>query len=248
MAASAPGEVLGRQVRRWREERKLSAQALANRLAEIGSKLDRRAIFKIETENRSVSVDEWLQLAHALAVPPPLLLVDLDSGHDIAVAPQVNLHPWIVWGWIAGEHPSPVPSEHGGALISRVEEFGRAKTAVHLYRGEENAANAVHKALSAIRAAEYTGDEEALKVARTAHVESLRELASVLDAMVENSMTPPSKPEKWIEKIRALDLSKYPDRLQVFRGPVDDGPRTGDVTVMRPITPDDAPTKTTQED
>jgi transcriptional regulator with XRE-family HTH domain len=219
MSPRGPVEVLGAQVRRWRDERNLTAQALAARLAEIGSGLDRRAILKIETNTRGVGVDEWLQLAHALAVPPPLLLIDLDSGEHIAVTPKVTLHPWIVWGWITGEHPSPVPSESGGALISRVEEFGRAVRAVELYRLEGDASNAVHNALSAIRAAEYTGDQDALRAARTTQVEALRELAGVHDSMIENNMTPPGKPPAWIETIRTLDLSKYPDRLQVFRSP-----------------------------
>nr|WP_221382784.1 helix-turn-helix domain-containing protein [Actinoplanes polyasparticus] len=239
MAASAPGEVLGRQVRRWREERKLSAQALANRLHEMGSKLDRRSIFKIETENRSVSVDEWLQLAHALAVPPPLLLVDLDSGDDVAIAPNIALHPWIVWRWIGGEHASPVPSERGGALVSRVEEFGRARLAVQLYQQEEASSNAVSRAAADIRAAEYTGDEERLRVAKSDRVDNLRILAQALDAMLENGMTPPGKPPAVIEAIRSLDLSKYPDRLVVWTGPADEETEAPS-DVMRPVTPEDA--------
>jgi transcriptional regulator with XRE-family HTH domain len=248
MGASRPTEVVGRQVRHWREERKLSAQALANRLEELGSALDRRAVSKIENGTRGVSLEEWLHLAHALAVPPPLLFLDLESGEDIAIAPNVVLHPWIAWGWISGEHASPVPSAGGGALISRVEEFGRATRAVQLYQLEEKASNAVHNARSAIRAAEYTGDADAMKAARTTNVEALRELAEVHDWMIENSMTPPGKPVGWVETIRALDLSKYPDRLQVFKGPADDGPRTGDVAIMRPVTADDVPTRTIQED
>lgn len=230
MTARKPVEVLGAQVRRWRDERNLTAQALASRLAEMGSSLDRRAILKIETNTRGVSVDEWLQLAHALAVPPPMLFLDLDSGESIAVAPNVVLHPWIVWGWITGEHASPVPSERGGALVSRVEEFARAKSALHLYRSEESAADAVHNALSAIRAAEYTGDEAALKLALGGHLKALRELASVLDAMVDNGMTPPAKPEKWIETIRDHTMSRYPDRLQVFIAP-NPAPVTDDAEV-----------------
>lgn len=236
MTARDPIEVLGTQVRRWREERNLTAQALATRLADMGSELDRRAILKIETNTRGVSVDEWLQLAHALAVPPPLLLIDLASGDEIVVTPKVTLHPWIVWGWISGEHASPVPSKRGGAQVSRVEEFARAKAAVQLYRSEEEASNAVHNALSEIRAAEYTGDDSALKAARLSHVEALRELAGVHDAMLENSMTPPGKAPAWIETIRVLDLSRYPDRLRVFQGPPDDEPRADDKPILRPVT------------
>ena len=207
----------------------------------MGSKLDRRAIFKIETENRGVTVDEWLQLAHALAVPPPLLLLDLQTGEQVQVAPTITLHPWIVWGWLAGEHASPVPSERGGALVSRVEEFGRAQSAVRLYRSEEHASNAVSNAMSAMRQAEYTGDEERLRAAKSAHVDALRELAETLDAMIENGMTPPEKPPAMIEAIRALDMSRYPDRLGVWQGPAGEPRAGGAASPMRPVRPDDVP-------
>jgi transcriptional regulator with XRE-family HTH domain len=240
--ASKPSEILGRQLRRWRDERKLTAQGLQDRLAEMGSDLDRRAIAKIETGNRGVSLDEWLQLAHALAVPPPLLFLDLQSGQRVSVAANVYLHPWIVWEWVVGEHAPPVPSERGGALISRVEEFSRAKTAIHLYRAEEEASNAVSDAASAIRQAEYAGDEERLRAARTAHVEGLRALARTLDEMIENGMTPPGKAADRIETIRALGLSRYPDRLVVFQGPADDPEEVDRAHEgrMRPVTEQDA--------
>ena len=214
---STPSDVLARQVRHWRNERRLSTQDLSNRLTELGTtKLNRRVISKIESGERGVTIDEWLQLAHALAVPPPLLLMDLDSGASVSIAPKVTLHPWIVWGWIAGEHASPVPSEHGDALISRVEEFSRAARAVQLYRLEEKASDAVHNALSGIRTAEYTGEEQALKAARAAHIDALRELGRTFDSMIENEMTPPGKPKKWVEAIREFKLSKYPDKLQIW--------------------------------
>ena len=222
---SQPSEVLAREIRRWRAERKLSAQDLANRLAELGSDLNRRVISKIEKGERGVSIDEWLQLAHALAVPPPLLLLDLESGADVAVAPRATLHPWIVWEWITGAHPPPVSAPEGGAYVSRVEEFSRAKTAIYLYRHERAAAESVSRAATEIRAAEYTGDEARVQAARSTYVDALGELAKALDSMVENGMTPPGKPAEWIETIRTLGLSQYPDRLVTVegRGEVSDG-------------------------
>lgn len=219
MDARKPSEVLGAQVRRWREERNLTAQTLATRLAEIGSDLDRRAILKIETNTRGVSVDEWLQLAHALAVPPALLFLDLQSGQDIAITPQVTLHPWIVWGWVTGDHASPVPSKRGGAQVSRVDEFARAKTAIQLYQLERNASDAADKAMSDSRAAEYAGDDDALKSSRAAYVAALRDLTQALDGMIESGMTPPGKTREAIETIRSLGLSRYPDQLVEFDAP-----------------------------
>ncbi|MEV0217228.1 helix-turn-helix transcriptional regulator [Micromonospora sp. NPDC050695] len=208
-----PSEVLGRQVKVWRDQRKLSAQGLADRIRDLGGTLSRVAISKIENGDRGVGLDEWLQLAHALAVPPPLLFVDLQSGADVAVAPGVVLHPWLLWEWATGEQPPLVRAPEGGAYASRVEEFGRAKTAIHIYRREGAAGRAINRAESDLSAAEYTGDEGQLLAARSAYVDALREMAKALDDMIEHDMTPPGKPTKWIDAIRELRLSRYPDRL-----------------------------------
>ncbi|MEV5691129.1 helix-turn-helix domain-containing protein [Micromonospora globbae] len=222
--AKRPSEVLAEQVREWRRRRdNMSAQGLANRIAEMGGTLSRVAISKIENGDRGVSVDEWLQLAHALAVPPPLLFLDLESGTDVEVAPGVVLHPWLVWEWATGQHPPLVPAAEGGAYVTRVEEFARAQTAINLYRSEARAATAINNAESAIRGAEYVDDADQLRAARTAHVDALRELARVLDLMIEHGMTPPGKPARWVEAIRSLGLSKHPDRLVVHE--VGDGGR-----------------------
>lgn len=210
-----PSEVLAGQVKVWRDERNLSAQALADRIKEMGGTLSRVAISKIENGDRGVSLDEWLTLAHALAVPPPLLFVDLQSGADVAVTSRVVLHPWLVWEWATGAEPPLVPAPEGGAYVSRVEEFGRAKRAIELYQRENRAASAIHRADSGVRAAEYAGDQGQVRTARTAWVDALRELAKVLDDMIEHGMDPPGKPREWIDAIRELKFSRYPDRLNV---------------------------------
>lgn len=220
-----PSEVLAEQVKAWRDQRKLSAQGLADRIKELGGSLSRVAISKIENGDRGVSLDEWLQLAHALAVPPPLLFVDLKSGADVAIAPGVALHPWLVLEWVRGEHPPLVRSPGGGALVTRVEEFSRAQDAVHVYRREEAAAEAVQRAKQEMRAAEFAGDAQAVTAARGQYVDALRQLAEVLDEMVERDMTPPGKPGDWTEAIRDLGLSRYPGRLVTFTPEGADGER-----------------------
>lgn len=217
--AAKPSEVLARQIKVWRDRRKLSAQDLANRMAEYGGKLNGIAIRRIENGQRDVSLDEALALAHALAVPPPLLFADLPSGEHVAVLPDIPLHPWLVYQWAAGQEPPLVVSERGGANITRVEEFGQALTAVQLYREEEKAANAVHDAVSNLRNAEYVGESRAVEVARFNYLGTLRDLASVLDQMIENGIQPPGKPAAWIERIRESGLSKYPDRLSIWLPP-----------------------------
>lgn len=217
---AAPGQVLASQVRAWRERRSLSAQALADRVTDLGGTLSRAAISRIENNDRGVSLDEWLQLAHALAVPPPLLFCDLGSGRDVAIASGAVMHPWLVWEWVTGEAPPTV----SGRGVVRIEEWQTAQGAIRLYRRERKAADAVHAAEYDINAAGYAGDDEWMKTARTAHVRALRDLAAVLDAMVEDHIAPPGKPQAWIKLIRDLNLSRYPDHLQVF---VDEDDRDG---------------------
>ncbi|SCF22762.1 helix-turn-helix domain-containing protein [Micromonospora mirobrigensis] len=220
-----PSEVLAEQVKVWRDQRKLSAQGLADRIKELGGSLSRVAISKIENGDRGVSLDEWLQLAHALAVPPPLLFIDLKTGADIAIAPNVALHPWLVWRWATGQEPPLLRGALGSGVVTRVEEYERARTAVHLYKHEQNASEAVHQALTALRSAEYTGDSAVIAGARSAHVKALGELATALDDMVAMDVQPPGKPRAWVEIMRELGLSKYPDRLVIWEPKGADGER-----------------------
>lgn len=208
-----PSEVLAEQVKVWRDRRRLSAQGLADRIRDLGGSLSRVAISKIENGDRGVSLDEWLQLAHALAVPPVLLFVDLRSGNPVAVAPQVVLHPWLVWEWATGEQPPLVTAAKGGALVSRVEEFNSAQSALNLYRREASLGRALSDAQRGAKAAEFAGDERTAMGARGVYVEALRLHAEVLDQMIEQGIEPPGKPYEWVEDMKRLGLSRYPDRL-----------------------------------
>lgn len=216
-----PTEVLARQLRTWRGERNLSAQGLAERIAELGGNLSRVAISKIENGDRGVSLDEWLQLAHALAVPPPLLFLDLERGTPVRIAPAVELHPWLAWEWVVGDEP-PIMSNRS---VARVEEFGRAQTAIHLYREEVAALSAVDSAVRALRAAEYAEDADAVRTARSGHVEALQRLANVLDEMMEHGMALPALSASRLDPIRSLGLSRYPDALVLFDPKAADGER-----------------------
>lgn len=211
--ALSPGEHLGMQVKFWRNQRKLTAQALADRLTLIGAPtLTRVAISKIEVGARGVSLDEWLQLAHALAVPPPLLFLDLEQGTPVRIAAQVAIDPWLAWNWVVGEQAPPMTDR----TVAWAEDWFQSQTAVRLYRQRQTWAGQVDNAKSRIRQAEFTGDEEHLKAARAEYAAALAGLAPVLDEMVEVGMRPPAEPESWIEDIRRLGLSKYPDSLRVF--------------------------------
>ncbi|MBG0818204.1 helix-turn-helix transcriptional regulator [Planomonospora sp. ID82291] len=212
-----PSQVLQEQLTVWRKRRRLNQQQLADRIKEDGGTLTRVAISKIETGDRSVSLDEWLQLAYALAVPPPLLFLDLIGGEDVAIVPSAEVHPWLAWQWVIGDG-APVTTSR---RVKRNDEWVDAARHVLLYEQERDAAQAVHKAQQAIWSAEYTENPERIQAAKEQHVEALRGLAEVLNEMVERDMNPPGKPREWVELMRNLDMLKYPNSIEIFEP--DDG-------------------------
>lgn len=87
-------DAVGDAVARYRKERGLSAQQLADRCAQLGGSLPRGVIAKLESRSRgSVTVDELLVLAEALGVPVVRLLAPLDNG-DVELFPGVPFGPW----------------------------------------------------------------------------------------------------------------------------------------------------------
>lgn len=210
--AERPSEVLERQLAVWRKRRKLSAQDLANRIAEDGGTLDRLAISKIENGKRGISLDEWLQLAYALAVPPALLFLDLAKGEQVAIVPGAEIHPWLAWQWVTGQS-EPITANRRG---KRTSEWQDARRYIRIYEREVDASSAVHKAYSRLADAEYTGNAEQIQTARAQQVEALRNLAAIFDEMVTQEMSPPGKPREWIELMRSLDMLKYPEAAEIF--------------------------------
>ena len=101
------GDVIAAQVRKFRIEKGWSVRRLADECAKRGaSQLTVDSLTNIERlaaggpakrGRRLVSIDEWLVLAHVLAVPPLLLLLDLKSGQEVAITPDVEIHPWLAW-------------------------------------------------------------------------------------------------------------------------------------------------------
>ncbi len=68
----------------------MSAQQLADRVHELGGRLDRAAISKIESKSRNVSLDEALLLAVALDVAPVHLFLPRDDAAAVALTPAMS--------------------------------------------------------------------------------------------------------------------------------------------------------------
>lgn len=204
---TTPGELLGWQLKKWRDRRKLSAQELAGRTAAIGAAtLTRSAISKIEVAQRGVSVDEWLALAYALSVPPILLLIDLDDAPDVAVAPTVALHPWLAWEWIRGDRPPIAPDR----TVLRVEEFHDSRRAISLYESQREASDQLHRIDYERTRARFARNDARLRQMDEDYVDALKRLSGVLSEMVENGLALPNQPEQWVRDMRELGILKHP--------------------------------------
>lgn len=89
-----------------------SAQELADKVKEIGGRLDRAAIAKIESGARNVSLDEALLLAVALDVSPVHLFIPLDDKELVQVAPKLDaVSARDAREWIRGRSALPSTNE-----------------------------------------------------------------------------------------------------------------------------------------
>lgn len=106
--------------------RRLSAQGLADRCAELGHPLDRSVIAKLEKGIRqTVSVADLLVLAKALDLPPLALVFPVGYEEEAEVLPGRKEHPVTGLRWASGEGFLPAEGEE-----NRRAESNWAKTAV----------------------------------------------------------------------------------------------------------------------
>jgi 8-oxo-dGTP pyrophosphatase MutT (NUDIX family)/transcriptional regulator with XRE-family HTH domain len=82
------------EIRRRRENRKMSAQQLATACAKLGLSISRSTLADLENGRRAtLTVAELLVIAAALEVEPLRLLVPLNDG-DVELLPDVKMSPW----------------------------------------------------------------------------------------------------------------------------------------------------------
>lgn len=114
---------IGRQLQKSRKERKLSAQALADRTSELGYPIGRATISDIENRRRqSLSVAELLILAAALDISPVALLYgDQFADGQVEMLPGVQRTAAHAALWCTGE-------------VQRSDDVGTAQEALTLIR------------------------------------------------------------------------------------------------------------------
>lgn len=100
------GARVAHNLRRLRDERKVSRQKLAERMEALGRKIVPSGIEKIERQTRRVDVDDLVALALALDVTPnALLLPPAADETETYLTPNASAPATAIWSWAAGERP-----------------------------------------------------------------------------------------------------------------------------------------------
>lgn len=96
--------VIARQVRRYRKQRGMSADQLANAVNDLGGMPYSRAqVTNLEAGRRdTITVGEVFAFAKVFDCPPALLLAPLDED-SVPLLPGVEAEPWAAYKWVTGE-------------------------------------------------------------------------------------------------------------------------------------------------
>jgi transcriptional regulator with XRE-family HTH domain len=134
------------QIRAYRTRLGMSQQDLADRLNQLGARVDRTVVAKVESGKRAVSLEDAFRFALALHVAPVHLLVPTDSDEPIHLAPNLDAPPHEIRAWIRGFLPmlqdpriyfSAVPrSEAKAAAEALIAWLETSPTEVSTHAGE----------------------------------------------------------------------------------------------------------------
>lgn len=96
-------EVTGRQVRKYRELRKISASELADNVGELmGGKYTRAQVTNLEaSRRRTVTVGEIIALGAVLGVPPTFLVTPI-GFEPVELLPGLGVDTWSAYQWFTG--------------------------------------------------------------------------------------------------------------------------------------------------
>ena len=211
--AETPSEAFARRLKRFRERRGWTQHDLARELGVVGWTVDRAQIAKIETGTRRISLDEAVNIAWALGLPPALLYLPLGESAEVAIAPDVIVHPDLARKWIAGTEPAA----HSNQRARLVGEWRDDMGVWWIHDRLNEAQKAVRDAERGIRGAEYVEEPEQVLEARVNHKQALGELAKVLERMRSAGQLPPEIHEATVDSMRKVGID--------YDGPAYSGPR-----------------------
>jgi transcriptional regulator with XRE-family HTH domain len=96
--------VIAGEIRRYRHERGVSAQKLANECKRLGFPIPRNVLANLEHGRReTVSVAQLLVLAAALRIPPVLLVVPVARQESLEMLPGMETPTWHAALWWRGD-------------------------------------------------------------------------------------------------------------------------------------------------
>lgn len=202
-------EIVGTQVHVHRNRRGWTQRELEAAVASHGGTLSRGALAKIESGVRRVSMDEWLLLAAALNVPPPLLLVPLGSSDLVEITSSSVIHPHLALDWLVGDQPL---ASTGQRLIG-IQEWHTGAAPLYAWRKYRRLQEAEHTARAAVMRAEHTNGGDEVREAKRRHADTLEALHHhMIDMQGSGLLRIAAMPPETLEDMRAigLDVSTLP--------------------------------------
>lgn len=211
-------EVLGEQLARARTRRGWTQKQLAEVVAAHGGSINRAAIAKIESGVRGVSLDEWLVLAAAVNVPPPVLLLPLGGEERVHITDRAEIHPHLALDWLTGEEPLASTDRY---VIKRSEWLSGAAPMFlfqQLRKLQDDVRHASFEVYMRDRSARDLGGlpeltEEEKRRAWAQYEAALIELHRHLRRMQEAAIRPPGITQRVLKDMRAfgLDTTDLPE-------------------------------------
>lgn len=211
---TSPGTAFARRLKQARERRRWTQHRLARELTSIGWHVDRAQVAKIESQDRRVSLDEAIMIAWVLSLPPAYLYLPVGEEDDVALAPDVNVHPDLARKWVLGKLPSVTSDQR-----ARMPREWYAD--IHIWTLFDNLDDALEharKSEPAMRSAEYVGDRDSIEAAREQHVKALQLLADSSRLIANQGLRPPAIDQHLAEMMRkvgvAYDGPTYPGPVE----------------------------------
>ena len=205
-------EQIGQEIAHQRDKRGMTAQALAERCAELGLPMDRAVIAKLEKGRRqTITVGELLVFARALRIPPLLLVCPLGRLDSMEANPGVTASVWAVLKWFTGDGRFPADNRVGGGDLDPNTglyewyddpeagwEDGAAP--LHLYRRHVDEVNEYARAWQHVREMQRS-EEESYRLLSRLHKGIEAEIRRLRDEMRRRELILPPLPEN----LRHLD-------------------------------------------
>jgi transcriptional regulator with XRE-family HTH domain len=122
-----PGQVFAARVKEARQENGWTQQQLVDRLAELGYRISRPTLLRIEgggTRSEKATLQELLALAAALGVHPLDLLAPSDDAQAVAITPRLVFAAPLAHEWLQGSLLLPMTAGVDIGAISD-EELAR---------------------------------------------------------------------------------------------------------------------------